>query len=145
MTAGGPSSSEACVRRVWRTGRRLRRSSGITWETTPESAAAPAGEFTPTERCSFIDELPPEWRRLINEYGWEIVGRMINDRYPALPNIEDTEFALMQWRWKRQMQWLETDYITPQVAEGFRRAFRRLRPSSRGFQASALPEPSPDQ
>lgn len=106
---------------------------------------APAAEFSPTQRMSFIDELPQEFRELINDYGWEIVGRMINDRYPALPDPEELKFALMQWRWKRQMQWLETDYITPEVMEGFRRAFRRLKPSGPGFQASALPEPSPDQ
>jgi len=88
--------------RTWRAGRRWRRLSGTRSATIPELVAEPDAGCQ--ERCFFIDDLPPEYRALVYEYGWEIVGHMINDRWPSLPKVEDLEFELMGWRWKRQMQ-----------------------------------------
>jgi hypothetical protein len=56
-----------------------------------------------------IDALPPQYRRLVYEYGYKIVTALLDDCEGEWPAPDDLEFDLMMWRERRQNEWLASD------------------------------------
>lgn len=73
------------------------------------------------EMMQAVDEMPPEWRALVHEYGGLVVREMYDDGTDVLY----AEVMLEQRRERKQAEWFATDFITPAVVEGFKRHFRQ--------------------
>lgn len=74
----------------------------------------PDPDIEPLPECvavmSDIDSMPTEFRALVREFGYVIVRDMRAEGY----NDADQLRSLLEvWRFRRQEQWLQTDYITP--------------------------------
>jgi hypothetical protein len=50
-----------------------------------------------------IDRLPPAWRALVHEFGWTVVGGMIDDGHRCAATLRS---ELEAWRERRQERWL---------------------------------------
>lgn len=55
-----------------------------------------------------VDQLPPDWRALVYEFGIKIVS----DVRPEARSIEEAREMLNYWRTQRQQQWLATNYVS---------------------------------
>lgn len=93
---------------------------GDTW--TPREVVSARDEPKPSESVEMmldIDRLKPRMRALVYEYGAVIVGAMLDD---GARDVDQMEIDLKFWRWRKQEEWLATDYITAKVRESLERA-----------------------
>lgn len=64
-----------------------------------------------------IDRLPKAWRALVHEYGATIVLAM----WDETSDSDHASDALVEWRRRRQDEWLRTNYLTARLRREFQK------------------------